>query len=277
MNKKTKKYLPYICICFAVILFLLAITINLNPNIFTLNNNINQKNKLDSKEKENNQEKESSKDENITIDNQNKDKEANKETTTNKNQETDTSTNNNETTNNNQTSPIQTPNDNQNEVDITKSEQNVISHFQTMSLDIDSMNNQEDLTHREKAKNIFITIIDFIFYDKEIKGYKFNDLTMKAKLEIIKIATTIDNKIDSYFPSYKDFIKDKYNSIKSKLIVLYMDTAANLCNSVGEDTCNQAKSDFKDMKESFGFTWSLIKEILSSGSTKIKDWYESIR
>ena len=31
------------------------------------------------------------------------------------------------------------------------------------------------------------------------------------------------------------------------------------------------------MKESFGFTWQLIKELASSGSNKVKEFYESWR
>ena len=78
-------------------------------------------------------------------------------------------------------------------------------------------------------------------------------------------------------PNYKDIIKDKYTSIKGKLAVKYLEFTSFLCDSVGEDTCNQAKEDFNAMKESFGFTWDLIKELASSSSNKIKEFYESWR
>ena len=58
---------------------------------------------------------------------------------------------------------------------------------------------------------------------------------------IIEIALSIDNKIDEYFPDYKDVIKDKYENIKGKLAVKYLEFTSTLCEKVGEDACNQAK------------------------------------
>lgn len=156
------------------------------------------------------------------------------------------------------------------------SEEDVITYFQSEENQYgSSYNNQDNATLREKAKNGFITIVDFIFYGKEIKGYTFEGLTNTAKLKIIQIALTIDHKIEEYFPNYKTIIKDKYNDIKGKLAVKYLELTASLCDSVGEDTCNQFKEDFSNMKESFGFTWSLIKELATSGKNKVKDYYEN--
>lgn len=158
-----------------------------------------------------------------------------------------------------------------------KSEANVISYFEAQNNMISANMNPEDSTLREKIKNAFVTVVDFIFYDKEIAGYTFQELTTAAKLKVIHLALTMDHKIDEYFPNYKDIIKDKYTSIKGKLAVKYLEFTSFLCDSVGEATCNQAKEDFNAMKESFGFTWDLIKELASSGSNKIKEFYESWR
>ena len=65
--------------------------------------------------------------------------------------------------------------------------------------------------------------------------------------------------------------------MKGKLALKYLEFSASLCNSVGSDTCNQAKEDFNTMKNSFGFTWQLVKELASTGSSKVKDLYESWR
>lgn len=156
-------------------------------------------------------------------------------------------------------------------------ESTVISYFETQESMITAYSNQEDGSLREKVKTAFVTIIDFIFYDREIGGYTFSQLTTNAKLKVIKIALSIDYKVDAYFPNYKDTIKDKYQDIKGKLAMKYLEFTSNLCETVGIDTCNQAKEDFNTMKESFGFTWQLIKELASSGSSKVKEFYESWR
>lgn len=161
--------------------------------------------------------------------------------------------------------------------EVVRNEANVISYFESKSNMLTENSNQEDRSLREKARDSFITIIDFIFYDKAIKGYTFKELTNTAKLKIIKLALTIDHKIDSYFPDYKEVIKDKYTNFKGKLAVKYLEFTSYLCETVGENTCNQAKEDFNTMKESFGFTWQFIKELATSGSSKIKEFYESWR
>ncbi len=163
------------------------------------------------------------------------------------------------------------------EESISKSEANVISYFEAQNNMISANVNPEDSTLREKIKNAFVTVVDFIFYDKEIAGYTFQELTTTAKLKVIHLALTMDHKIDEYFPNYKDIIKDKYTSIKGKLAVKYLEFTSFLCDSVGEVTCNQAKEDFNAMKESFGFAWDLIKELATSGSSKVKEFYESWR
>lgn len=165
--------------------------------------------------------------------------------------------------------------DTSNNTSTTSSEADVVAYFQSEADQFSTYTDQNNTSFREKAKNSFITIIDFIFYGKEIKGYTFEELTTTAKLKVIKIALTIDNKIEEYFPNYKEVIKDKYNDLKGKLAVKYLELTSSLCDTVGEDTCNQAKEDFNNMKESFSFTWSLLKELATSGKNKLKDFYEN--
>ena len=155
-------------------------------------------------------------------------------------------------------------------------EVSLLSHLQTEESMIQE-GKSEDKTLREKIKDGFISTVDFIFYDKEINGYKFKELTNSAKLKVISVALAMDNKIDKYFPNYKDTIKDKYTDIKGKLAVKYIEYSVKLCESVGEDSCNQAKEDFANLKEKFGLGWDIVKELAKSGSAKVKEFYENFR
>lgn len=148
----------------------------------------------------------------------------------------------------------------------------VVNYFEQESNAIETYN-ENDMTFREKAKSTFTTIIDFLFYGKEVKGYTFKELTNSAKLKVISIALKMDHKIDQYFPNYKEIVKDKYASFKGKLAILYLEVTQSLCETVGDITCNQAKEDFENMKNSFGFTWSLLKELGKSGKEKLSDFY----
>ena len=87
---------------------------------------------------------------------------------------------------------------------------------------MDTLVTQEDIskTDERTLKNTFITLTDFIFYDGEIKGKKFSDLTSSAKEKVIDIYTKIDDKLETKFPNYKENIKgtskNAYNNIKDK-------------------------------------------------------------
>lgn len=157
-------------------------------------------------------------------------------------------------------------------------ENEVVSYFTSLEA---SAFSSDEVSFKDKAKNAFTTIVDFLFYDSEIKGYTFSELTSSAKLKIIKIALSIDNKIDELFPDYKNTIKEKMTNLKGKAALLYLETTSKLCESVGEDACDEARRDFKNMKESFGFTWELIKSGASQGYNHLKEildeWYQSIR
>lgn len=161
-------------------------------------------------------------------------------------------------------------------IDVLEDEIALISYFSLEEQELDTLD-KDNPSIRQRAKDIFVNIVDFIFYDKEIKGYTFKGLTTKAKLKIINIALSIDSKIDKYFPDYKDIIKDKYNDIKGALALKYLEFTSYICDSVGSSVCEEAKKDFNNMKKSFNFTFDLIKELAKSGSNKLKEFYENFR
>lgn len=274
MKNIYKNYLIVGLTVLVVVLLVIIILLVLNKPSFSF---FNHSSKSDSSEVN-----EKDVDTNITDDNTNNTDSSNTEEPTNTNNSNTNNNDNNSINNSNSnstngnTSSNSSSSSQNNTTSNIASEEDVINYFQSEENQYgSSYNNQDNATLREKAKNGFITIVDFIFYGKEIKGYTFEGLTNTAKLKIIQIALTIDHKIEEYFPNYKTIIKDKYNDIKGKLAVKYLELTASLCDSVGEDTCNQFKEDFSNMKESFGFTWSLLKELATSGKNKVKDYYEN--
>lgn len=135
----------------------------------------------------------------------------------------------------------------------------------------------ENTSLQEEIKVRFITIVDFLFYNGKIKGYTLNDLSSKAKLQVLKIALSIDNKIENYLPGYKETITSTtgkiYTGIKNKIIEAYLSTTTKICN-YDKTLCNDAKKDFQDMKKAFSITWNVIKDLISNGTDHLKEWYE---
>lgn len=135
----------------------------------------------------------------------------------------------------------------------------------------------DDKISLDKAKECFITLVDFIFYDGEIKGKRFDELTASTKAKILYYTLLIDAKIDSKWPNYKENIQGKYNDVKEKLIAKYMDLTTSICSS-NEKECEYAKNDFKLLKESINLTWNTLKKAFSyafnKGKASLTEWYE---
>ena len=146
-----------------------------------------------------------------------------------------------------------------------------IYFFYELNDDLD--NYKKDKSLGDKIKTNFITIIDFIFYDKEVNGKKFNDLTTNNKLKILKLAFKIDNKMNTILPEYKETLEYNYQNVKGKLTEKYLDIASYVCSN-NEDTCSEAKEGIKDLKDNFSITWTYIKNISGVTADKLKSWYE---
>ena len=130
---------------------------------------------------------------------------------------------------------------------------------------------------KESAKNSFIKIVDFIFYDADINGVYFKDLTTKSKMTIIKYALLLDSKINSYFPDYKQELGEKYNLAKDKLISEYMNSLTYVCSKNATE-CETVKREFNDLKGKISITWSNLKDAFKNGANKTKtsleEWYK---
>jgi hypothetical protein len=160
---------------------------------------------------------------------------------------------------------------NTNDSQTNSSENDIISYFNTLDTELTNYNEDSSLSTTLKTK--FIKCIDFIFYDGEINGKTFNELSNSAKLKVISIALSIDSKIDSKFPGYKETISASYQNAKTKLIEKYLDITTTICQNDTE-LCINAKEGFSDLKSSFGVTWQMIKDLAGSGVSKLKSWYE---
>ena len=157
--------------------------------------------------------------------------------------------------------------DNNNFVEI-----DVVEYFSDMEKEV-----SESSSFKEKFKEYFITVVDFIFYDKMVGGYTFNELSGSAKAKVIAIALKIDSKIEEYVPNYKESISSTssriYNNVKEKLVTLYMDIATDVCKNNNEE-CTKVKEIFGEIKSYCKIGWEFIKGLVSGGFTKLKEWYE---
>ena len=128
--------------------------------------------------------------------------------------------------------------------------------------------------NKSKLRQSFITLTDFIFYDGEIKGVKFKDLTESTEEKILNLWYKLDSKIDEKYPDQKEEIKSttkySYNTIKSKASEL-KDKVIDKCKeSVGEDKYNSQVEKGNEVKEK-------TKEKATSIKDKISNWYKNLK
>lgn len=149
------------------------------------------------------------------------------------------------------------------EESISNSDEVVVSYLNEV------MPNQEESVIKES----FNTVVDFLFYNGTINGVSLSDITMKTKLIVMKYALKLDQKIDSYFPDYKEKIsstmKRAYTGMKEKIVTLYLNTTVMICEK-NQELCQSAKQDFQNMKETLGITWSFLKQLVTHGANRFE-------
>ena len=123
---------------------------------------------------------------------------------------------------------------------------------------------------KEKGKEYFITGIDFIFYDKEMNGVTFDDLTEEGKKVTLENLETIDGWIMEIAPDYKDKISEKYQVVKDFVSTTYYDVLESIKESLGEENYSAIREKKNEIKESITNTKDKVLE-------KVSDWYQNFK
>ena len=123
---------------------------------------------------------------------------------------------------------------------------------------------------KEKGKEYFITGVDFIFYDKEMNGVTFDDLTEEGKKVTLENLETIDGWIMEIAPDYKDKISEKYQVVKDFVSTTYYDVLESIKESLGEENYSAIQEKKNEIKDSITSTKDKAVE-------KVSDWYQNFK
>ena len=164
-------------------------------------------------------------------------------------------------------------NNSNNEVLITN-DKSVLDYFNNFYNEVINM---DKTTLKRTIKDKFVTLVDFLFYDGEIGGRTYKELSTASKLKVLQIFLKIDNKIEQKITGYKESISSTgnkvYTNAKNKALESYFDLTTNVC-SKDQTLCDTAKEGLSDLKESFSLTWGFIKEISGVGIRRLESWYK---
>ena len=168
----------------------------------------------------------------------------------------------------------------------TSNDMEVISYFNDIENSVDEeLKKEADESIKDKLKGTFITVVDFLFYDSEINGIKFDDLTEGAKQNILETVSSIDNKIMTKYPNYKEEISSATKSAYNKASELIKKGANNIKEfskeKLGEENYN-AIINAKDelvyyTKNAVSIIGDIAGSIWETGKSKIKTWYENFK
>ena len=123
---------------------------------------------------------------------------------------------------------------------------------------------------KEKGKEYFITVVDFIFYDKEMNGVTFDDLTEEGKKVTLENLETIDGWIMEIAPDYKDKIGEKYQVVKDFVSTTYYDVLESIKESLGEENYSAIQEKKNEIKDSITSTKDKALE-------KVSEWYQNFK
>lgn len=158
-----------------------------------------------------------------------------------------------------------------------------ITYFENVEKDVNSYVNSNNIDKlKTVAKDKFTTLVDFIFYGTTINGVTFNQLTETTKQKLVAIVNSIDTKIESKVPGYKDTIKAKatetYAFLSGKLKQGITIIGDKVEEKIGSDTYNsvkdQASKAVDNIKESASTIAEGGKEVATKAKDKISNWYE---
>ena len=121
-----------------------------------------------------------------------------------------------------------------------------------------------------KCREVFITFVDFIFYDTEVNGVTFKDLSIDVKNKIIEIVKNTDELINSKYPNYKDMLSNKtrdlFNNLKN-----------NVHNFVEENVSSEVIQKYNEVKEDASNRFENTKEIITSKVEENSDMIENFK
>lgn len=158
-------------------------------------------------------------------------------------------------------------------------EEYIVDYFQKAETKIDQILASESVsTIKSESKEIFVTLVDFLFYDGEIKGVTYDELSDETKVKLLEIANNIDTKIETRIPGYKETIKDgagkTYSYVSEKIINGKNLLEQKIIAEIGEEEYNDI---INDVKTGTNNAINYSKEVYETGKQKLKKWYEGWR
>ena len=142
-------------------------------------------------------------------------------------------------------------------VEMTEEEQEstITSFFNEQKENLKNLINDERFDEaKSKLKEYFVTGVDFIFFDKPIKGVYFKNLKADFKKYAMYNIESAAEQIEEWFPGLLDKLGTKYEVARMFISEKYVEYLDKIKNYLGEEDWD-ALVDIKDkLRDSFNNT-----------------------
>lgn len=150
-------------------------------------------------------------------------------------------------------------------------EDNSFDYFSSDLSSIEEFIQQERIEEaKSKIKEVFITGVDFIFFDEPIGDVYFDDLTAEGKEITMNSIDTIGDLGDEFVPNWREGLSEKYQVASEFVSDIYLSALDKIKNYLGEenyhalgDIKDQVGDDFREGKDN-------VKE-------RVKSWYQKFK
>lgn len=174
---------------------------------------------------------------------------------------------------------------------VIETDEEFVTYINNVEQEVTAIAEKEEVTAEDQKvlENTFITLTDFIFYDGEINGVTFDELSDSAKEKVLDLYDKIDTKIESVFPNYKENIastsKDVYANIKKEITELkdkikdkYIDKHGQENYDNLENAYNESKETLKDSaKNTYETLKDVSTEFYENTKNKAENWYKNYK
>ncbi len=144
-------------------------------------------------------------------------------------------------------------------------------YFYTDLIDVEGMIQMNKLDQvKRKAKDIFITGIDFIFYNGVISGVTFDELTEEGKRITMNNLEALGDMVDQVIPGWRDELSDKYSIASEFVGDMYLSVLDKIRGYLGDENY-EALGNIKN--QIFGD----VHDAYDSVKGRVKSWYEEFR
>lgn len=150
-------------------------------------------------------------------------------------------------------------------------EEESFDYFSSDLLEIEELIDEHQLDAvKDKAKDIFVTGVDFIFYDGEISGVTFNELTDQGKEVTMDNLESLGEMVDSVIPGWREELSEKYQVASDFVSSVYLSGLERIREYLGDEN-------YEALGEIKGQILGDITDTYDGAKERVKSWYEEFR